>query len=254
MSNLKIVGYNQDIRWKDKAFNFNNIEKIFKDVNADIFVLPEMFSTGFCMQPDEIADKNNETLIWMQGFAKAKNAAICGSVSVEEGGVFYNRMYFVKPDETFKKYDKRHLFSYSGEHKAYEAGKERVVVSYKGVNILLQVCYDVRFPVFARNLKDYDLSIYVANWPDKRVDIWKTLLKARAIENQAYAFGVNRVGTDGNNISYEESSYCFFADGNQISQRQGDLIFAEIDLEKLKIFRTKFQFLNDADGFDMKLQ
>lgn len=254
MSKLIIVGYNQDIKWKDKIFNFNAIEHVYKDVNADIFVLPEMFSTGFCMQPKEIADRNDETLAWMKNFAQSKKAAITGSVSVEDEGKFYNRMYFVKPDGTYKKYDKRHLFSFSGEHEVYDAGNERVVVHYKGVDILLQVCYDIRFPVFARNLNDYHLTINVANWPDKRVDAWNTLLKARAIENLAYVFGLNRIGVDGNNINYKESSQCFFADGTLISEKQDDLIFAQIDLDALMAFRNKFQFLNDADDFDLKLQ
>lgn len=251
MCGFKIVGLNQDIKWKDKIFNLKNIEKKFLNINADLLLLPEMFSTGFCMQPEEIADRNEEILEWMKSFAKEKNAAVSGSVSVSEDGKYYNRMYFVRPDGTFDKYDKRHLFSFSGENEVYNSGNERVVLEYKGIRILLQICYDLRFPVFSRNCEDYDLALYIANWPDKRVDAWNTLLKARAIENQAYVFGLNRIGTDGNGLNYSESSNCFFADGTVISTKKDNLVSAEINLDNLKKFKEKFQFWSDADGFDI---
>lgn len=160
-------------------------------------------------------------------------------------------MYFVRPDGTFDKYDKRHLFSFSGENEVYNGGNERVVLEYKGIRILLQICYDLRFPVFSRNCEDYDLALYIANWPDKRVDAWNTLLKARAIENQAYVFGLNRIGTDGNGLNYSESSNCFFTDGTVISTKKDNLVSAEINLDNLKKFKEKFQFWSDADGFDI---
>lgn len=251
MCGFKIVGLNQDIKWKDKIFNLKNIEKKFLNINADLLLLPEMFSTGFCIQPEEIADRNEEILEWMKSFAKEKNAAVSGSVSVSEDGKYYNRMYFVRPDGTFDKYDKRHLFSFSGENEVYNGGNERVVLEYKGIRILLQICYDLRFPVFSRNCEDYDLALYIANWPDKRVDAWNTLLKARAIENQAYVFGLNRIGTDGNGLNYSESSNCFFTDGTVISTKKDNLVSAEINLDNLKKFKEKFQFWSDADGFDI---
>ncbi|SKB99626.1 Carbon-nitrogen hydrolase [Soonwooa buanensis] len=252
MSKLKIVGLNLDIVWKNKTENYKNIEAAFANIEADIFLLPEMFSTGFCMDAEEIADRNNETLSWMQSFAKQQNTAVAGSVSISENDKFYNRFYFVKPDGSFEFYDKKHLFSYSGEDKIYTSGDQRKVIEYKGFKILLQVCYDLRFPVFQRNLGDYDLMLNVANWPNTRVEAWRTLLKARAIENQAFVFGLNRIGTDGNNLNYEESTLALFADGTEVSTRQNNLVIAEFDLDELQKFRERFPFLKDADEFELK--
>ena len=249
MNNLVIKGLNLNIQWKKKNENFEIIETAFNDEVADIFVLPEMFSTGFCMEPHEVADRNQESLNWLKTFAQNKNAAVCGSASIEENGRFLNRFYFVEPDGTYHYYDKRHLFSYSGEDKVYAPGKEKTIMNYKGWRILLQVCYDLRFPVFARNNDDYDAILYVANWPETRIDAWKTLLKARAIENLSYVFGLNRIGTDGNNLNYPESSYCFFADGSTVSEVKNDIVSMEWDLERVRKFREKFQFLNDRDRF-----
>lgn len=251
MSKLKIAGLNLDIVWKNKEHNFRNIEKEFSAAEADIFLLPEMFSTGFCMEADEVADTNLETLTWMKTFAKSKNSAVAGSASVEENGNFYNRFYFVFPDGTFEYYDKRHLFSYSGEDKIYTAGTERKVIEYKGFKILLQVCFDLRFPVFSRNREDYDAILYVANWPKSRVEAWKSLLKARSIENQAFLFGLNRIGTDGYNLDYEESTLVYFPDGREISERNNNIISSEWDLEELQEFRSKFPFLAERDRFEI---
>ena len=252
MKYLKISGLNLDITWKNKTENFNKIEESLNDVTADIFLLPEMFSTGFYMKPEEIADRNEETLNWMKKFAKEKNTAVCGSASIYEDEHYLNRFYFVEPDGNYSFYDKRHLFSYSGEDKTYRSGQERVIVNYKGWRILLQVCYDLRFPVFSRNNGDYDVILYVANWPNTRIDAWQTLLKARAIENQAYVFGLNRIGIDGNNLEYPESSYCFFADGTEVSITEKNIVSASLDLEKLEEFRTQFPFLSDRDEFELK--
>ena len=253
MSCLKIIGLNMDILWKDREGNFKQIEKAFDGLEADLFLLPEMFSTGFCMDAEEIADSQNETLSWMKSLAQHKNAAIAGSVSVKDNDGFYNRFYFVHPNGNVDEYDKRHLFSYSGEDKIYQPGKEKVIVHYKGFRILLQVCYDLRFPVFSRNKNDYDLALYVANWPKARVDAWESLLKARSIENQAFVFGLNRIGEDGNNLVYQESSNCYFPDGKIISEKSGNYVKSELNMKDLLSFRTKFQFLNDADDFDLKL-
>lgn len=249
---MKITGLNLDIIWKNKAENFNIIEKELQNHEADLFLLPEMFSTGFCMDASEVSDRNLESMEFLKKMAKEKNAAFCGSTPVEENGKFYNRMYFVQPDSQVEFYDKRHLFSFSGEDKVYTPGKERVIVNYLGFRILLQVCYDLRFPVFARNNDDYDAILYVANWPEKRVGAWEHLLKARAIENLSFVFGLNRIGTDGNNLFYQESSHCFFADGKEISQKSGNLVTAELNLEELKDFRNHFQFLNDRDSFSIE--
>ncbi len=251
MSTLKIAGLNLDISWKNKEQNFKQIEEEFGSVEADLFLLPEMFSTGFCMEAEEVADRNLETLTWMKSFAKSKNSAVAGSVSVEENGKFYNRFYFVLPDGSFEYYDKRHLFSYSGEDKIYTAGTVRKIIDYKGFKILLQVCFDLRFPVFSRNQNDYDAVLYVANWPKSRVEAWKSLLKARSIENQTFLFGLNRIGTDGYNLEYEESSLVYFPNGREISERKNNLIRSEWNLDELKEFRNKFPFLNERDEFEI---
>lgn len=253
MSTLKIAGLNIDISWKNKEENFRQIENEFATTEADLFLLPEMFSTGFCMEADEVADRNEESLIWMMSFAKSKDSAVAGSVSVEDEGKFYNRFYFVFPDGNCEYYDKRHLFSYSGEDKIYTAGTERKIIDYKGFKILLQVCFDLRFPVFSRNQNDYDAVLYVANWPKTRVDAWKSLLKARSIENQAFLFGLNRIGMDGYNLEYEESSLVYFPDGREISERKNNLITTEWDLDELKEFRNRFPFLNERDKFEITL-
>ena len=208
-----------------------------------------MFATGFYMNPDKIADRNEETLQWMKKFAQEKNAVVTGSVSICEDEKFLNRFYFVEPNGNYYFYDKRHLFSYSGEDKKYSAGNEKVIVNYKGWRILLQVCYDLRFPVYARNNGNYDAILYVANWPKSRIDAWQTLLKARAIENQAYVFGLNRIGIDGNRLEYPESSYCFFADGTDVSKTDNNIVSANFEVERLQEFRTKFPFLSDRDEF-----
>ena len=252
MKDLKISGLNLDIAWQSKEQNFKNIENLWRETSADILVLPEMFSTGFCMEPAEIADRNEETLQWMKSFAQTKNAVVTGSASVCEGEKFLNRFYFVEPNGNYSFYDKKHLFSYSGEDKKYTAGNERVIVNYKGWRILLQVCYDLRFPVYARNTGDYDAILYVANWPKSRIEAWQTLLKARAIENQAYVFGLNRIGSDGNSLEYPESSYCFFADGTEVSTTRNNVVSANFEVERLRDFRTKFPFLSDRDDFILK--
>ena len=250
---MKITALNLDIVWKNKEKNFQLIKNELHLQEADLFLLPEMFSTGFCMDASEVADRNLESLAFLKEMAKNKNAAFCGSVSVQEDGKFYNRMYFVHPEGNVDFYDKRHLFSFSGEDKVYTPGKKRIIVNYQGFRILLQVCYDLRFPVFARNNDDYDIILYVANWPEKRVDAWEHLLKARAIENLSFVFGLNRIGTDGNHLFYKESSHCFFADGKEISIKEGNLVTAELHLEELKDFRGHFQFLNDRDSFEIEL-
>ncbi|MDN3690798.1 nitrilase-related carbon-nitrogen hydrolase [Chryseobacterium tructae] len=250
---MKIVGLNLDIIWKNKAENFRIIERELENIEADLFLLPEMFSTGFCMDASEVADRSGESLEFLKKISKEKNAAFCGSAPVEEKGHFYNRMYFVQPNDEVAFYDKRHLFSFSGEDKVYTPGKDRVIVEYKGIRFLLQVCYDLRFPVFARNNDDYDAVLYVANWPEKRVGAWEHLLKARAIENLSFVFGLNRIGTDGNNLFYQESTHCFFADGTEISNKNRNIVSAELDMDELKNFRTHFQFLNDRDHFSIDL-
>jgi predicted amidohydrolase len=249
---MKITGLNLDIIWKNKKGNFQLIEEQLAHEEADIFLLPEMFSTGFCMDASEVSDRNEESLEFLKKISKEKNAAFCGSAPVEHAGRYYNRMFFVHPDSQVSFYDKRHLFSFSGEDKVYTSGRDRVIVNYKGIRFLLQVCYDLRFPVFSRNNDDYDAILYVANWPEKRVGAWEHLLKARAIENLSYVFGLNRIGTDGNNLLYQESSHCFFADGTEVAKKSGNIVSAVLDMDELKDFRKHFQFLNDRDQFSIQ--
>lgn len=249
---MKIVALNLDIQWKNPQENFKIIEAQFENIEADLFLLPEMFTTGFCMETNDIADREDTTLNWMKNFAYQKQAAVCGTVSVKEKGHFYNRCYFVKPEGTVAYYDKRHLFSYSGEDKVYTAGDKRVVVDYLGVKFLLQICYDLRFPVFSRNQGDYDVALYLANWPQQRIEAWQHLLKARAIENQAIVFGVNRTGQDDKGLSYPESTYAYHPSGALISQQEDNLVMLDLDTADLQQFRAKYPFLKDADRFELK--
>lgn len=248
---MKVTILQRDIEWAKPAVNVQRAEEaIDRNAGADLYVLPEMFSTGFCTQPEEIAESSeSDTLKWMQRKAAEINAAIAGSVAVEEQGKFYNRFYFVKPDGSVTHYDKKHLFTYGGEHLRFTAGEERVVVEWRGVRILLEVCYDLRFPIWARNRGDYDMILYVASWPTPRVAAWSALLVARAIENQCYVAGVNRVGTD---------PACEYCGGSVIIDPYGKVIAAcadneecevsaEVDMEVLEAFREKFPVLKDAD-------
>ena len=248
---MKITILQQNILWANPTANVRKAdEAINQNPGADLYVLPEMFSTGFCTNPEGIAESTeSETLQWMKDKAATTDAAIAGSVAVTEDGKYYNRFYFVKPDGSVTHYDKKHLFTYGGEHLRFTAGEERVVVEWKGVRILLEVCYDLRFPVWARNRGDYDMILYVASWPTPRVSAWSALLVARAIENQCYVAGVNRVGTD---------PACVYCGGCVIIDPYGKTLAAcemnqeceasaEVDMDKLNAFREKFPVLNDAD-------
>ena len=248
---MKLTILQRDIVWADPAENVRRAEEaINRNPGADLYVLPEMFSTGFCTQPEGIAEPvENQTVSWMKAKASQTGAAIAGSIAVHEDGKYYNRFHFVTPDGNITTYDKKHLFTFGGEHKRFTAGSERVIVTYKGFRILLEICYDLRFPVWSRNKGDYDMIIYVASWPTPRVEAWKALLTARAIENQCYVVGVNRVGEDpGNN-------YC---GGSRVIDPYGKVIAecedgkemeatAKVDMEVLEAFRAKFPVLDDAD-------
>lgn len=247
---MKTVILQRNISWGDPTDNCSRCEEaIGCNPGADLYVLPEMFSTGFCSQPERIAESNGYSLTWMKRVAAHTGAAVAGSVATEEDGRYYNRFYFVKPDGEVTHYDKKHLFTYGGEHLRFTPGTERVIVEWRGVRILLEVCYDLRFPIWARNRGDYDMILYVASWPTPRVEAWSALLVARAIENQCYVAGVNRVGTD---------PTCEYCGGSVIIDPYGKTIAscprgeeceatAEVDMEKLAAFREKFPVLNDAD-------
>lgn len=248
---MKVTIIQQDILWADVNENIRKADAaIDSSPGADMYVLPEMFSTGFCTEPEGIAeDAGGKSLSWMIGKSSAVNAAIAGSVAVSENGRYYNRFYFVKPDGSVQWYDKKHLFTYGGEHERFTAGSERVVVEFRDVRILLEVCYDLRFPVWSRNRGDYDMILYVASWPSARVAAWKSLIVARAIENQCYVAGVNRVGSDPYN-EYDGGSMVIDPYGKVIASCEDGAEMtasADVDMDSLEAFRKKFPVLNDAD-------
>ncbi|WP_300725024.1 amidohydrolase [uncultured Bacteroides sp.] len=251
---MKVAILQTDICWRVPADNYRKAERLMElHPEADLYVLPEMFSTGFCMQPSETAEEElGDTLLWMKSVATSRQCAIAGSVAVRENGCFYNRFYFVHPDGSFAKYDKRHLFTYGKEYESYTGGRRRVIVEFKGFRILLQVCYDLRFPVWSRcRGREYDVILYVASWPVSRREVWDVLLKARALENQCYVIGVNRTGDDpackynGGSVVVSPYGKVMVAceDGKECSG-QAELVKAE--LEK---FRSHFPALDDADEF-----
>ena len=248
-----------NLAWCDAAENLRHAEELIKSQpGADVYVLPEMFTTGFCMEPSRIAEPmEGPTLAWMRRVASETDAAIVGSVATiaPEGG-YKNRMYFVEPNGQVFYYDKRHLFSYSGEDKHYEAGRERVIIEWRGVRFFLQVCYDLRFPVFARNCDDYDVALYVANWPDKRRMAWDILLRARAIENQAVVIGVNRVGTDPMcNYDGGTAAIDFFGFvAARCDDNAEQVINYEVKMDEMRQYRDKFPSLNDSDDFRLTEQ
>ena len=252
---MKVSLYQQDIVWDNPQANRLHIEQMMaQSETSDMFVMPEMFSTGFATQPEGIAEQEpSETLPWMQETAIQNGVALAGSVAIQSDDKFYNRFYFVKPDGSEVHYDKHHLFTYGGEDKQFTAGQERVVVEYGGIRFLLQVCYDLRFPVFSRNKGDYDVAIYVASWPVTRVKAWSQLLRARAIENQCYVIGVNRTGTDPV-CQYNGGSAAISPYGETIAECEWGTEMtccADIDMDVLYNFRKKFPVLNDADGFQL---
>ena len=248
---MKVTILQQDMVWEDVAENIRRADASIDSAPiSDLYVLPEMFSTGFCTEPEGLAEPlDGPAVTWMKAKAFAKDAAIAGSVAVAENGKYYNRFYFVTPDGTVRHYDKKHLFTYGGEHEYFTAGSERVVVQFKGVRILLEVCYDLRFPVWSRNHGDYDMILYVASWPTVRVGAWKALLVARAIENQCYVAGVNRVGADPYN-AYSGGSMVIDPYGKTLAEPEDgveSVASAEIDMDVLEAFRKKFPVLDDSD-------
>lgn len=227
------------------------------DPATELLVLPEMFSTGFSMRPDTLAEPmNGDTVNWMRSTAMAKKIAITGSIIIKEEERYYNRLIWMLPNGQCGQYDKRHLFAYAGEDRHYTAGNKRLIASLNGWRINLQVCYDLRFPIWARQQgqdaqPEYDLLLYVANWPERRNHAWKTLLTARAIENQCYVVGVNRVGEDGNGIYHSGDSMVVDAMGEILYHNAHDTAVHTITLEKnaLDTVRKNLPFSRDADQF-----
>ena len=238
---------NENRRFLDEKINYLR-EKI------DLIILPEMFTSGFTMTPNLVAETmNGETTLWLKNLAKAKNCAITGSLIITEDGNFYNRMVFVFPNGEMKYYDKKHLFTLAGEDKVYTSGNEKVIVNYNNWKICLQICYDLRFPVFSRNTENYDLLIYVASWPKVRTNAWDILLKARAVENLSYTIGVNRIGTDNNNLEYIGHSQIIDELGNFIIEpiENEGVFIATLDKNRILETRNKLNFLSDKDVFNL---
>jgi len=253
---MRINILQHDITWASPAENVKHLDALIdQHPGADLYVLTEMFSTGFATQPEGIAEAEDcQTIDWMKRKAKDCDAAIAGSIAIEKGGNYYNRFYFVKPDGEVTTYNKRHLFTYGGEDKRFTRGEKRVVVEWRGARFLLQICYDLRFPVWSRNRGDYDAILYVANWPTPRVEAWSALLRARAIENQCYVAGVNRVGTDPS-CEYCGGSALISPYGKTLAScadGQECVAAAELDMQELEAFRQKFPVLNDGDAFSLE--
>lgn len=254
---MKTTLVQTDIRWGEPQWNAEHVAQAMLAAPAsDLYVLPEMWSTGFDTTPGSIAEsREGESLRWMQTMADKLDAAVAGSIAVEEDGKYYNRFYFVMPHDcgsdslNYVYYDKHHLFTYGGENLRYTPGNKRTVVEWRGVRFLLLVCYDLRFPKWSRSEGDYDCILYVASWPSPRVSAWSSLLTARAIENQCYVVGVNRVGTD---------PYCNYSGSTQLIDPYGQTVAkckdseemtvtGIIDMDALNAFRKKFPVLEDRD-------
>ncbi|MCU4175541.1 amidohydrolase [Marinilabiliaceae bacterium N1Y90] len=255
---LKTAVVQQDIIWENATENLGRLEKIIGDFkqDLDLLVLPEMFHCGFTMQPTNVVQKPGGAVVsWMHKMAKILNACVMGSIVEQVEQQFVNRLYVIDPNGEESIYDKRHLFRMGGENKAYKSGDERLIVNINGWRICPLICYDLRFPVWSRNRNDYDVLIYVANWPSTRRDVWRSLLKARALENQSYVIGANRVGEDGSN-NYAGDSMMIDAKGKvlvEASEFVEEVIYSELSYNDLHQFREKFPVWMDSDDFEIKI-
>lgn len=265
--NLTFTLIQTKLFWEDALTNLKMLEEKINSIQqkTEVIILPEMFSTGFSMQPEEFAETmNGPTIAWMKKIAMNKKIILAGSLIIEENKKYFNRLIWMLPNETYGYYDKRHCFAYAGEHEHYTPGNKRLIAQVKGWKINLQICYDLRFPVWARQAPlptspqkgeekepEFDILLYVANWPERRNHAWKTLLTARAIENQCYVIGVNRVGNDGNEIYHSGDSMVVDPLGEILYHKQHDEDIFTITLEKEKLEQTrnKFPFWKDGDQF-----
>ena len=271
MSSLTITTIQTKLHWEDKAANHQMLEKKIKSIKekVEIIILPEMFSTGFSMNASALAeDMNGASVAWMKKMAMEKKSILVGSLMIKDDEKFYNRLIWMLPNGQMGIYDKRHLFAYANEDQYYTQGSKRLIASVNGWKINLMVCYDLRFPVWARQNPqatrvdgertepEYDMLIYVANWPERRSHVWRTLLQARAIENQSYCIGVNRVGNDGNDIYYSGESMVINPLGDVIYHKQHDEDVYTFTLQKDEIenIREKMPFWKDADGYLLLLE
>ena len=260
---LTITLIQTNLYWEDKAANRAMLEQKILGIKnkTEVVVLPEMFSTGFSMKPQQLAETmDGETVHWMKRMAQLKKIILTGSIIIEEDGNYFNRLIWMLPNGSYGCYNKRHLFGYAGEDEHYTSGNSRLIASVKGWKINVQICYDLRFPVWARQAPlstreqgetEYDILLYVANWPESRNGAWQTLLAARAIENQCYVIGVNRIGNDGNGISYCGNSLVTDALGNTVWNGKNEEEIYTITIEKQHLLeaRNQYPFLRDADHF-----
>lgn len=251
---MKIALVQTNLHWQEPVANRAMLEEKLANLpqSVDLLVLPEMFSTGFSMDTSAAEASHVVQLKWMQQLASQGNLAITGSVMTKTQHSFVNRLYWVQPEGTYFTYDKRHLFRMAGEHEHYSPGSDRLVVNWRGVNFCPLICYDLRFPVWSRNVNlEYDVLLYVANWPQARVNAWTQLLKARAIENLCYSLGVNRVGTDGNGLAYNGQSACYdFKGDTLLSLEDRETIeFIDLDIQQLTDYRARFPAHLDQDQF-----
>lgn len=264
MQLLPIAFLQTGLFWEDPSRNLAQLEEKLQALpsHTHLTILPEMFSTGFSMNPNAYAETmEGETVQWMKKISAQKKTILVGSVMIKEGENYFNRLLWVLPNGQIGQYDKRHLFGYAGEDKQYTPGNKRLIASVNGWRVNLQICYDLRFPVWSRQRSgydeegnfqpEYDILIYVANWPARRAEAWKTLLRARAIENQCYVIGVNRIGLDGNGIDHQGDSQLVGPSGEVIytSENREELYTAALDPLLLQDTRQRFPFLRDADGF-----
>lgn len=255
---LKVAIIQSELVWENAMENRKIFSKKITAISgqADLVLLPEMFTSGFTMAPENVYETmDGDTVNWLKDIAQKNNIAIGGSLVIEDNKDFYNRFVFVYPDRSIRTYDKRHTFTLAGEDKVYKAGHQKVIITYKGWKICPMVCYDLRFPVWARNTEDYDVLIYVANWPKPRVNAWDTLLKARAIENMCYCIGVNRIGSDANGHDYVGHSgvynslgeaLCYITDGKE------ETAIVTLEKDHLNSTRNTLKFLDDRDSFIVK--
>ena len=255
-NSLKITTVQTDLVWENIPRNLALFESKINGLKEkqDIIILPEMFTTGFSMNPKKLAEKpNGKTFQWMTKMAKATNAVITGSYILESNEHYFNHLLWMQPDGNHFTYNKRHLFSLSEEPQHYRAGKEKLIINFKGWKICPLICYDLRFPIWSRNVEGYDLLIYVANWPEQRSHHWRSLLIARAIENQVYTIGVNRVGKDGNGIYHSGDTTVLDYSGSllQHDAHVESISTIELNLQNQQSFRSKFPFLADQDAFKL---
>ena len=261
MSTLTVAAIQYDISWLDKPANFSTLERMASDLfsdrqDIDLLLLPETFSTGFCTADPAVseAEDGGQDLRWLQQMARQHDCVVAGTVFVRQGDKKANRFYWVWPDGTVEQYDKRHLFRLGNEGDTVAQGEEKKIFIVNNIRILPQVCYDLRFPVFQRNQQDYDVMVNVANWPAARRHVWDTLLKARAMENQAFVIGVNRIGSDGHGVAHSGGTVVLDFVGEPLAQvvdDQSGVVVAKLDLSELERFKTGFPAYLDADDFSL---